>query len=465
VLLNIDYIPEFTLHNIFRQNAFITIATAGILLLAIAFVTGYWIYRWRKEKEKILKITWGPLIDERNLLRTLIDNMPDSIYIKDTESRFIIANKSVATVMGASSPAELVGKMDFDYYSKDLAQQFYDDEQQIIKTGASIISKDEPGLDEKGNIIDKSTTKVPFHNSNGEIVGIVGIGRDITRLKNIEKELRRKTDILQETNKLLAERQQEIEEKSEELQAYAEDLERVNSELEKLNITKDKLFSIIAHDLKNPFHAIIGFSEMLSGEYDKMDDQQKLGLIELINTSSESAYNLLENLLQWARAQTDRIQYQPAKINIHELVEDVIKFHKALAEKKRIVINSEIKPLTFAMADRNMINTVVCNLISNAIKFTKTNGDVMVSAKENGKNLQIVVADNGIGIDKENLEKLFRIDSYYSTSGTHGEMGTGLGLVICREFIEKNGGSIYAESDAGQGSRFIFSLPKNNKHN
>ncbi|MBN2347256.1 MAG: PAS domain S-box protein [Bacteroidales bacterium] len=436
---------------------------SGILLLFLAFLFMYFKNKWTKEKEELEKRVLDSTHEERNLLRTLIDNMPDSIYIKDRESRFIVGNKRVAKVMGASSPDELIGKTDFDFYPYDLANPYYLDEQDIMRTGEAIIGKYEPGIDEDGNRTDVSTTKVPLKGQDGEIIGIIGIGRDITKFKNVEKELRKKSDILQETNVLLEERQEEIEEKSEELKAYAEDLERVNSELEKLNRTKDKFFSIIAHDLKNPFHAIIGFSEMLSNDFNEMDTQQKLGLIELINMSSESAYNLLENLLQWARTQTDKINYTPDSIDLFDVVKNVIKFHKVSAEKKRIKLRSDIKPNTYAYADMNMINTVVRNLISNAIKFTNNEGNITVFVNElDGKFIEVCVSDSGVGIQKENLEKLFRIDTYYSTSGTSGETGTGLGLIICKEFIEKNGGVLRAESNINKGSTFIFTLPKEN---
>ncbi|UCH14903.1 MAG: PAS domain S-box protein, partial [Bacteroidales bacterium] len=434
------------------------IIAAGILV--ITMIT--WLKKYKLEKSELEKKARDSIFDERNQLRTLIDNMPDVIYIKDSQSRFIAGNKKVAAVMGTSLK-NLIGKTDFDFYTYELASRFYNDEQTIIKTGHPKINYEEPGLDEKGNRIVVSTTKIPLKNKNGEVVGIVGIGRDITRLKNVEKELRENSEDLQNTNQLLEERQEEIQQQSEELAVQTENLTRANKELERLNKTKDKFFSIIAHDLKNPFHAIIGFSELLSKDFHDMDDKQKIGLIELINVSSESAFSLLENLLQWARTQTDKIKFSPENIDIHSIVESTLNLHKISAEKKKIEIKSHVKKNYTAYADKNMVTTVIRNLVSNALKFTKSNGKIEISCDGTEKSVEVTISDNGVGINKDNIDNLFRIDSYYSTSGTLGESGTGLGLIICKEFIEKNGGKISVVSEEGKGSAFTFSLPAGKK--
>jgi signal transduction histidine kinase len=291
-------------------------------------------------------------------------------------------------------------------------------------------------------------------------MGIVGMGRDITRLKRIEIQLRKKTEDLQETNRLLEERQKEIIRQSEELAAQAQNLTITNTELERLNKTKDKFFSIIAHDLRNPFNAIMGFSEMLCHDFKEMDDKQKLGLLELISLSSESAYNLLDNLLQWARTQTDKIKYNPEYFDLSEVVRQVIDLHGIIAEKKQVSVESTIPQSTEVYADRNMIHTVIRNLISNAIKFSHKGGRVFLSSFENGMMTEVVIRDEGTGMSRENLSMLFRIDTYYSTSGTSGETGTGLGLIICKEFVEKNGGRIRASSKEGQGTAISFTLMK-----
>jgi PAS domain S-box-containing protein len=440
------------------KNIWFTLTIVIILTGIFVLIIISWLKKYKQEKIELEKKAEESIFDERNQLRTLIDNMPDVIYIKDQHSRFILGNKMVAEVMG-TVPKNLIGKTDFDFYTYELASRFYSDEQAIIKSGKAKINYEEPCLDKNGNRIIISTTKVPLKNKDGKVVGIVGIGRDITRLKNVEKELRRKSEDLQGINQLLEERQEEIQMQSEKLALQTENLQEVNKELEKLNKTKDKFFSIIAHDLKNPFHAIIGFSDMLRKDFNKMDDNQKINLLELINISSASAYSLLENLLQWARTQTDKIKFTPENINISEIVKSTIDLQKISAEKKNIKLKSHISERNIVYADKNMITTVIRNLVSNAIKFSKPQGTIEISSVAGDKYIDVTVSDNGTGISKENLDKLFRIDSYYSTSGTLGETGTGLGLIICKEFVEKNGGIIKVESEEGKGSSFTFSLP------
>lgn len=428
---------------------------------AIICIAGYGLFylfhKYRNEKIKTETLIRESILQERNQLRTLIDSIPDVIFIKDRQSRFVVVNEMVAGVMG-TKPEALIGKTDFEFYTPDLAQRYYDDEQAIMQAGEAKINFEEPHLDEHGNRIILSTSKVPLKNSNGEVMGIVGIGRDITRLKRIEVQLRKKTEDLQETNRMLEQRQEEIMDQSEELAAQAQNLTITNTELERLNKTKDKFFSIIAHDLRNPFNAIMGFSDLLCHDFNEMDDKQKLGLLELINSSSESAFYLLDNLLQWARTQTDKIKFSPEYFELSEVVNQVIDLNGIIVEKKQVSIESAIPGSTRVYADKNMIHTVIRNLISNAIKFSHKGGKVSVSSFENGAMTEVVIRDEGIGMSRKNLSMLFRIDTYYSTSGTSGESGTGLGLIICKEFVEKNSGRIRATSKEGVGTAISFTL-------
>ena len=407
------------------------------------------------------------LESERNLLRTLIDNMPDYIYIKDQDSRFLTVNKRLLDVMHAKSLDEIIGKTDFDSTpSKEAAEVYFKDEQEIIATGKPIINKEEIGFDENDRERIISTTKVPYRDADGQIAGIVGIGRDITKQKKAEKQLREQAQNLQEVNVILEERQEKIQQQSEEINKQSQILKKANSQLEQLNATKNKFFSIIAHDLKNPFQAIFGFSELLLRNYGDFDEPQKMELLGMIKTSSESAYDLLENLLQWARTQTDRIKYNPANTNMGELIEQNITLSNPSAENKHITLVQEISCTRPAYADKNMINLVLRNLISNAIKFTNDGGVVTVQCSMDDKNknmLSISVADTGIGIAEDNINKLFHIDEYFSTTGTAGEGGTGLGLIICKEFVEKNKGTISIHSELNVGTTFTFTLPAGKK--
>lgn len=432
-----------------------------LMILLIAVIISYIFFsilkKYRLEKLKVEHEAQVSLQDERKQLRTLIDCMPDLIFIKDRESRFTVANKKVAQVMGTTSE-NLIGKTDFDFYEPDLAQSFYDAEQNVIRTGIPMINHEETAFDEFGNRTIIATTKVPMKNNEGEIIGIVGICRDITTLKRIERELRKKSDDLQETNELLEGRQKEILQQSEELASQTQHLLLVNTELEHLNRTKDKLFSIIAHDLRNPFNAIMGFSKLLKEDYDEMDNQQQKNVLDLINVSSQTAFNLLENLLQWARTQTNKIAFQPENFDLSETATAAIELHSALAIKKGVTLKNKIEQETLVHADRNMINAVLRNLISNAIKFSHPDGQIIVSANKTGDTFEIAVADDGIGMDQECLNKLFRADTFYSTTGTRGESGTGLGLILCKEFVERNNGRIKAKSKEGKGTTLSFTL-------
>ncbi len=247
-------------------------------------------------------------------------------------------------------------------------------------------------------------------------------------------------------------------------------IEKQKTTLKELNATKDKFFSIIAHDLKNPFSTILGFSELLLSRHRKYDENKREKFIKSIYNSSKNTLNLLENLLTWANTQKGIINYNPEKIHINNIIADNIDLLTPNASKKDISIVNLIKDTIKVSADKEMINFIVRNLISNAIKFTPKNGEITIYNKiienKEHKLLSIIIEDNGVGIAPEDIEKLFRIDESFTTRGTEEESGTGLGLILCKEFIEKHGGKIGVESEPGNlpdgkagGSVFHFTIP------
>lgn len=236
-------------------------------------------------------------------------------------------------------------------------------------------------------------------------------------------------------------------------------VEQRTLELKELNATKDKFFSIIAHDLKNPFNTLMGFTELLLENISDYSEEKLEEFIGILYDTSKQSYNLLENLLEWSRSQTGRLDMAPEMISIHEIFDENVDLLSNHATKKGISLFNKIDPDAIAFADPNMIGTVVRNLIANAIKYTKDKGAITCSSNITSDMIEVTVTDTGIGIKPENLDKLFRIDVNYSTSGTDDETGTGLGLILCKEFITKNGGEIRVESKFGEGSTFIFSLP------
>jgi PAS domain S-box-containing protein len=235
---------------------------------------------------------------------------------------------------------------------------------------------------------------------------------------------------------------------------------KYTADLEELNTTKDKFFSIIAHDLKNPFQAILGFTELLVTEFKNYKAEEIEFVLNNILNSSKQAYNLLDNLLIWAGSQTGRIEFIPQYVDLEVILLENIELAKMSAARKNILINYNIYNDCKVFGDPNMIDTIVRNLLSNAIKFTQHNGKINVSIIDLDDYCQISVKDTGVGIKNEKIDQLFRIDSKISSPGTDNEKGTGLGLVLCKGFIEKNGGSLRVESELGNGSEFIFTLPK-----
>lgn len=231
------------------------------------------------------------------------------------------------------------------------------------------------------------------------------------------------------------------------------------AELNELNASKDKFFSIIAHDLKNPFNTIIGFSEILKEEISIRDFQKSEKYAGMINLSAVQTLRLLENLLSWANSQRGKIVFTPELLNLNTLIEEEVSAMIDIAASKNIKVSCSCSSGLLIQADRNMIKTIIRNLISNAIKFTERNGNVEVSARSDHNDVEISVSDNGIGMSKETISKLFRIDGNLSTLGTEQEKGTGLGLILCKEFVGKHNGKMWVESEQGKGSTIKILLP------
>jgi len=229
--------------------------------------------------------------------------------------------------------------------------------------------------------------------------------------------------------------------------------------LTKLNATKDKFFSIIAHDLKSPFNAILGFSNLLMNQVKENDFQGIEKYAEIIQQSSIRAIELLMNLMEWTRSQTGRMEFNPEFVEMSQLIKDIVELFIDSANQKSIKINLRIPQALPVIADKAMISTVLRNLVSNAIKFTNQGGEILLAADQKDDELMVSVKDNGVGMEKHDIEKLFKIDEIYSKSGTLKEKGTGLGLILCKDFIEKHNGKIWLESEKGVGSTFYFSIP------
>lgn len=254
-----------------------------------------------------------------------------------------------------------------------------------------------------------------------------------------------------------------IKEKSEEALRISE------AKYKETNATKDKFFSILSHDLKSPFAAIMGMAELLEKEYKQLSEQDRVMLVQELGNATRNTYALLQELLVWSQSQRGLLDFNPSRYNLRELCNESIEVVGIAATSKSIAINCLIDKDEFVDADHNMLSTVIRNLLTNAIKFTNHGGKIdLISQKIPTKNNQgssramivVGITDNGIGISRENISRLLKIDDKYKTYGTDKESGTGLGLIICREFVEKHGGSISIDSEVGKGSTFSFTIPE-----
>ncbi len=233
----------------------------------------------------------------------------------------------------------------------------------------------------------------------------------------------------------------------------------LNGQLKELNASKDRFLSILAHDLKSPFNSILGFLGLLTENIREYDIETIERQINIINTSANRVFNLLEDILLWTRAQSDKLPFAPEKLNLQLICLDVIEMLKPTANNKSINIYYFIPTELNLFADENMSKTILRNLISNAIKFTHNGGRINIVAEKNAHNVTITVTDNGIGIEASKINELFDISQMQTTPGTANERGTGLGLLLCKDFTEKHGGKLWVESEIGKGSSFRFTLP------
>jgi len=283
--------------------------------------------------------------------------------------------------------------------------------------------------DEKTKWIE--VTNTAMYDSANNFIGFSGIGQDITKRKEVEQ-------ILEENKRL---RENEL-------------------HLKELIATKDTFLSIIAHDLRSPFNSIIGFLELLQTKYDEFSDSERKEHINLISENAIITLNLLENLLVWAKSQTGRIAFQPVKQKLIPILNSVKEtFNSAINQKGltlKIFISDDIEIFT----DTNMLNSIFQNLISNAIKYSREAGTILINVQKIQNQIEIIVSDNGIGMSKKTIDKLFKIGEGVSIPGTCNEKGSGLGLILCKDFVERHDGTIWVESELGKGSKFIIRIPQ-----
>jgi PAS domain S-box-containing protein len=366
------------------------------------------------------------LLVKQLLLEGIIGNIPDQIYYKDRNSKFVLCNTPVALLAGCSSEKDLIGKSDFDFHPHDMAEQYFKDEQTLMEKGEKFLDHEEQILNKKtGELRWNLSSKVPVKDADGKVIGLAGINRDITERKKAEEEIKLKNELLQT-----------------------------------INTEKDKFFSIIAHDLKGPLSAFLGVTQILVEEIQNMSFEEIKEITISMKESASNIYVLLENLLEWSRLKRGLLDFSPEKVDVKRLTIACIEVLKESARKKNIIIDYSFPDDIEFYADSHMMETVIRNLVSNAIKFTHVGGKVIIKAdKKSDRAIEFKVIDSGIGMTPDLMNKLFLLNEKTNRKGTEGEPSTGLGLLLCKEFIMKHNGKIWVESEVGKGSTFTFIIP------
>ncbi|MEI7484640.1 MAG: PAS domain S-box protein [Ignavibacteriota bacterium] len=498
----------------------------------------------RKKTEEEIKL-------QSALLNSLIDSIPDMIFFKDTEGVYLGCNPVFQEFVGKTKE-EIIGKTDYDFVDKETAD-FFRHHDKLMLTENQTHRNEELVTFANGRKVLLDTLKSPYRDGNGNLVGILGISRDITERKEAETKLREseeRFETLAEHSKVIT---WEIDEnglytyisdvcrtvlgynpeeiigkkhfydlhpeegreafKSEvfvflmqkklvrghinalenkegnvvwvstnalptffsdgklmgcrgtdtditERKEAEDQIKQKNEELRELNSEKDKFFSIIAHDLRGPFNGFLGLTDIFASELSTMNLDDIQHLAQLLKESANNLYRFLENLLEWSQMNRGLKTANRKQLLIKNIINDNILLIKNHAANKEIKISTDVQEDMTVFADKYMLETVLRNLLSNAVKYTKKGGSITVSARNTtDKLIEVSVTDTGIGMNKEMIHDLFRIDAKTSRKGTDGESSTGLGLLICREFIEKNEGILTVDSKEGKGSTFRVSLP------
>ena len=375
-----------------------------------------------KKQNEILRLNNSIQEDEigrEYYYNTILNKIGDPVFVKDEQSRLLIVNDAFRDIFKLKRE-DIIGKTLAEHVPQEERESFLKIDKQVLEDGIENINEETLTVKgEKTQII--STRKSRFIDADGKKY-LIGVIHDITERKKSED-------------------------------SHKENEERLKG----LNTTKDKLFSIIAHDLRTPFDNIIGLTELILENAIDFEESEKY--IKILNSSAKNTLILLDNLLNWAKSQTGQLNYIPKKIFISNVILEIIALNRLHAETKKISIVYSSSTEIEVYADENMLRTVLRNLISNAIKFTNIGGKIHIYATLKQEHVEISIADNGIGINKEKSKMLFEIISNTTTVGTANENGSGLGLVLCKEFVNKNGGEIWVESEEGKGSDFKFTLP------
>lgn len=391
-------------------------------------------------------------LKERNkevrMLAQALRSIKESVTITDTSNNIIFVNESFEKIYGYSEK-EVIGKKIDILRPGNSAAEVLKILPDTLKGGWSgeLINKRKDGTE---FTIQLSTSSV--NDELNKPIALIGIANDISERKRTEEEIKNYIKELSQSKNVIAQN-------AEKLLELNSKLSESENQLKRLNESKDKFFSIISHDLRSPFNSILGLSELLKSEIDGYSKEEVQIFGTSIYNSSKHLLNLIDNLLEWSRVQTGKIEYEPSDCDLFTIVNNLVTVLKGNADKKKIKIENLVIKGTKVYADQYMLNSIIQNLISNAVKFTNEGGKVTISEEKDGNMSEISIIDSGVGIEEEDIKKLFVIGEKRTTPGTAKEKGTGLGLILCKELVEKNGGKICVESTLGKGSIFRFNLP------
>ncbi len=379
------------------------------------------------------------LREEEKLFNTLMDNILDSIYFKDKEKRFIRVNRVKAEHSGVA-PEEMIGKTDFDFFPKEIAIQSFADDNHIMESGKSIIDKIEKIIHSDKTEYWVSTTKVPWHDDEGRITGVIGISRDITERKQVQKALQEAHDQLE--NKV-AQRTKE--------------LQKANLKLQELDQLKTIFIVSMSHELRTPLSLIIGFTDIILQEISGKINQEQRRQFALVKKNAEHLLYLINDVLDINKIETGKVEMIIEEFDLSALSRDIKDNFIIDADKKGLVLSLEAPPTLPLESDRRRTRQILENLLSNALKFTYR-GEIKIKVVLKNETVEVYVRDTGIGIKKENMDKLFNSFSQIANQDRIEE-GTGLGLYLSKKNAHLLGGDIMAESDFGKGSVFTLILP------
>jgi PAS domain S-box-containing protein len=358
------------------------------------------------------------------MLRTLIDNLPDFLYVKDRESRFLMLNQAMSRLVGASGPEEMLGKTDFDFFPKELASAFYADEQKVIRTGEAQVSYQESSVDSEGNVLDLLTTNVPLRDASGQVIGLVGVGRDITARVKIEAEVIKAREASEAANR-----------------------------------AKSEFLANMSHEIRTPMNGVIGMTELL---LDTSLDRNQRDCAETIRDSGRALLTLINDILDFSKIEAGKLELERIDMDLQETVEDAGRLLALQAHEKglELALDVDAKLPELVNGDPGRLRQVLLNLGGNAVKFT-AQGEVAIEVRVLpsegvGTKVRCEVRDTRLGIPADRLSTLFQPFSQVDASTTRRYGGTGLGLSIVRRLVELMQGESGVESTEGVGSRFWF---------